>query len=137
LLAALQHDLLHRPVIDEDLVEAVEVLQDPRALRAALDLGVAARDVGVRQVDVAGRLAADEEAVPLQLDAAPAPLGVGDLEVLHESAPCLPGSGVQAGERLSAPRHHNPAAPAGGNEIPRRPGPDAESVGEAPRPCTQ
>lgn len=102
LRAALQDDLLHRAVFDVDVVEAVEVLEDPRPLGAALDLGVAARHVGVRQVDVAGRLAADEQAAAFQLDAAAAPLGVSDFEILHKTTPWLPVQGVQPGERRAA-----------------------------------
>src|SRR5262249_49235221 len=39
--------------------------------------------VGVRQVDVTGGLAADEHARPVESDAPPPPMGIGDFQVVH------------------------------------------------------
>src|SRR5207248_2708248 len=70
-----------------NVVKAVEVLEQPGAGVVALELGVAARHVGVRQADVAGSLAANEVARAVQFDVAPPPLAVEDLEVLHGTTP--------------------------------------------------
>src|SRR5207244_7181053 len=65
-LAGLQHNLLDRPVLHVDMITAAQVLEQPAALVRALELSVAARDAWVRQVNVAGRLAANQKARPVQ-----------------------------------------------------------------------
>src|SRR5262249_36789145 len=72
-----------RPLQDVDVVEAAQVLQDPRAALVLLQLRVPPGDVGVGQADVADGLAADQDARTCQQHAAATALPVDDLQVLH------------------------------------------------------
>src|SRR5207245_1273516 len=86
-LVRLQHQLLHGLVVHVDVVAAAEVLQEPTALLGGLQLGVAARDAGVWQADVAGGFAADQQAGPVQVHAPATPRTIDDFEVIHGNAP--------------------------------------------------